>query len=150
MTLAFLAPAYRYLLAGHVISVILWMAGMILLPLIYAQHRAAGSELAEQAGFAALDRTIVKGLVNPAMYAAWGFGILLILTPGAISWDAWWWRTKFAAVLLLSGYHGALSVWRRRLRDGSGRHGVRYYRAMTAIPVGFVVLIAALVMIQPS
>lgn len=149
MTIGWLTPAYRYLLAAHVVSVILWMAGMIILPVIYAQHRAADPALARQAGFAALERSIFKGLVNPAMYAAWGFGILLILTPGAISWDAWWWRIKFAAVLLLSGYHGALSAWRRRLRDGVGQHGVGFYRAASAVPIGFVLLIVAMVMLQP-
>ena len=39
MTIGALAPAYRYLLALHVISVIVWMAGMIVLPAIYA-HQA--------------------------------------------------------------------------------------------------------------
>ncbi|OZB21718.1 MULTISPECIES: CopD family protein [unclassified Acidiphilium] len=149
MTIAALAPAYRFLLALHVIAVILWMAGMIVLPAIYAQHRTIGRALADQAGFAALERTIFKMIVNPAMYAAWGFGVLLILTPRAIAWGAWWWRIKVAAVLLLSWYHGALSAWRRQLRDGGGRHGVRFYQTATAIPVGFIVLIVALVVIQP-
>jgi len=149
MTIGALAPAYRYLLALHVISVIVWMAGMLILPLIYGRHRALGPALADQAGFAALERLIFKRMVNPAMYAAWSFGILLILTPGAISWDAWWWRVKFAAVLLLAWYHGALSAWRRRLRDGDPRRRAGFYQTAVAIPLGLVVLIVAMVMIQP-
>lgn len=144
-----LAPIYLFLLAGHVIAVIMWMAGMILLPVIYARHRAIGPTLAEQAGFAELERLIFKKIVNPTMYAAWGFGILLILTPGAISWDAWWWRAKFTAVLLMSWYHGALSAWRRQLRGGGARHSARFYQAAMAIPLGLVVLIVTMVVIQP-
>ncbi|MHB1302284.1 MAG: CopD family protein [Acidiphilium sp.] len=149
MTIAALLPAYRYLLALHVISVIVWMAGMIVLPAIYARHAATSPEAARAAGFVELERALVKRLVNPAMYAAWGFGILLILTPGAISWSAGWWWTKFIAVLALSGYHGALSAWRRRLRDSTNRHGSRFYDIATAISVGFVVLIVAMVVIKP-
>ena len=46
MTLGALLPAYRELLALHVISVILWMAGMIMLPVIYARHVATDAEVA--------------------------------------------------------------------------------------------------------
>lgn len=56
---------------------------------------------------------------------------------------------KFAAVLLLSWYHGALSAWRRRLRDGDLRCSAGFYQASTAIPLGLAVLIVAMVVIQP-
>ena len=82
MTIGALLPAYRELLALHVISVILWMAGMIMLPVIYAGHVATTPEVARDAGFVELERGIIKRFVNPPMYAAWGFGILLIATPG--------------------------------------------------------------------
>ena len=77
------------------------------------------------------------------------FGILLIATPGAISWSAGWWWTKFIAVLALSGYHGALSAWRRGLRDGTDHHGTSFYTMVTVIPIGMVILIVTMVIIQP-
>ena len=40
MTIGALLPAYRELLTLHVISAIVWMAGMIMLPAIYARHVA--------------------------------------------------------------------------------------------------------------
>jgi putative membrane protein len=149
VTLGALLPAYRELLVPHVISVILWMAGMIMLPVIYARHAATDVEVARDAGFTELERDIIKRIVNPAMYAAWGFGILLIATPGTISWSAPWWWAKLAAVLALSGYHGALSVWRRRLRDGTDRHSTSFYAMATVIPIGLVVLIVTMVIIRP-
>ena len=149
MTIGALLPAYRELLALHVISVILWMAGMIMLPVIYAGHVATDAEVARDAGFIELERGIIKRIVNPAMYAAWGFGILLIATPGTISWSAGWWWTKFTAVLALSGYHGALSFWRRGLRDGTDRHSASFYTMATVVPIGLVMLIVTMVIIQP-
>src|ERR1039458_5786932 len=88
-------------------------------------------EVAREAGFVELERGIIKRFVNPAMYAAWGFGILLIATPGTLSWSAGWWWTKFIAVLALSGYHGALSAWRRGPRDGTDCHSASFYAMAT-------------------
>jgi hypothetical protein len=76
VTIGALLPAYRELLALHVISVIVWMEGMIMLPAIYARHMTTTPEVARDAGFVELERGIIKRFVNPAMYAAWGFGIL--------------------------------------------------------------------------
>jgi putative membrane protein len=149
VTIGALLPAYRELLALHVISVIIWMAGMIVLPAIYARHVATTPEVARDAGFVELERGIIKRFVNPAMYAAWGFGILLIVTPGTISWSAGWWCTKFIAVFALSGYHGALSAWRRSSRDGTDRHSTSFYAMATVIPIGLVMLIVTMVIIQP-
>ena len=149
MTIETLLPVYRELLALHVISVIIWMAGMIVLPPIYARHVATMPEVAREAGYVELERSLIKRMVNPAMYAAWGFGILLILTPGTISWSAGWWWTKFIAVLTLSGYHGALSIWRRGLRDGTNRRSAQFFAMATFIPIGFVMLIVSMVIIQP-
>ncbi|MBV1707986.1 MAG: CopD family protein [Hyphomicrobiales bacterium] len=149
MTIDALLPWYRELLALHVMSVIIWMAGMIVLPLIYARHVAVAPELARGAGFVELEQGIIKRLVNPAMYAAWGFGTLLILTPGAISWSADWWRTKFTAVLVLSAYHGALSIWRRALRDGTNRRSAVFFARVTLVPIAFVILVVSMVIIQP-
>ena len=75
MTIGALLPAYRELLALHVISVIVWMTGMIMLPAIYARHVTTTPEVARGAGFVELERGIIKRFVNPAMYAAWGFGM---------------------------------------------------------------------------
>ncbi|HQT64024.1 MAG: hypothetical protein B7Z75_14175 [Acidocella sp. 20-57-95] len=149
MTVPALQPFYFLLLAGHVSAVILWMSGMIILPAIYAQHGAISPNVAILSGLADLERKIIKRLVNPAMYAAWGFGVLLIVTPGAISWHDWWWRIKFFAVLLLSGYHGLLSIWRRQLASGTSHHTVKFYNSMVFAPVAFVVLIVTLVILKP-
>jgi putative membrane protein len=148
MMIPALLPAYRELLALHVFSVIVWMAGMLMLPVIYLRHRdlPVASEGAES--FAALERQIFTRIVNPAMYAAWGFGILLILTPGTVSWNAPWWLVKFATVLMLSWYHGTLSIWRRRLRNGRGPSAAALHLGIAA-PLVFAAIIVAMVMIQP-
>jgi putative membrane protein len=148
MTMPVLLPFLRELLALHVIAVILWMAGMIVLPMIYLRHHGLEPASPAATAFVELERQIFKSLVNPAMYAAWGFGILLALTPGTISWSAPWWLVKLAAVLLLSWYHGILSACRRRLRDDA-RWEVTLPRWSVAIPIVLMVAIVTMVLVRP-
>ncbi|MDR3414350.1 MAG: CopD family protein [Formivibrio sp.] len=149
MTFPILLPDYRLLLAGHVSAVILWMAGMLILPSIYAEHSTLQANDRGHGHFVAIERVVIKGLVNPAMYAAWGFGALLIVTPGTMSWHARWWQIKFAAVFVLSAYHGVLSMWRRHLHHGTNRHKKNFYHAMTAVPIFLVILVVTMVMVKP-
>ena len=66
MTIGALLPVYRELLALHVISVIVWMAGMIMLPAIYARHVATTTEVARDAGFVELERGIIQANRQPS------------------------------------------------------------------------------------
>ncbi len=148
MTVPALLPFLRELLALHVIAVILWMVGMIALPVIYLRHHGLEPTSPAAVAFATLERQLFKRLVNPAMYAAWGFGILLVLTPGTISWSAPWWLVKLTAVLLLSWYHGVLSAWRRQLRDGA-RPALARLKQGVAIPIALMTVIVTMVLVQP-
>ena len=143
-----LLPVYRELLAAHVFFVIVWMAGMLMMPAIYLRHCTLPLASDAAGAFVVLERQIFKRMINPAMYAAWGFGILLILIPGAIAWNATWWLVKFVAVLALSGYHGVLSTWRRALRDGNCP-SIAALRLGIAASLVFGAVIVGMVVIQP-
>jgi len=150
MTIDALLPFYRLTLALHVISVILWMAGMLTLPWLYVEHaRCSRSDLAASR-LSDIERRLMKLAINPTMIAAWSFGSVLILTPGAMSWSAGWWWTKLIAVMLMSAFHGALSKWRRNFRDGRNIRTPHFYRVVAGIPVVLVGLIVIMVVVQPS
>ena len=107
MTIPALLPLYRDLLALHVFSVIVWVTGMVVLPAVYLHHRALSTTSEAVRAFIALERQIFKRIVTPSMFATWTFGILLVLTPGVITWTEGWWYVKLICVLLMSGLHGA-------------------------------------------
>lgn len=146
-----LFPVLRDLLALHVIAAICWIAGKIILPLIYQQHWRLQRSDPARAEFAALERLIFKQLVNPAMYATWIVGILLVLTPGTMSWSAPWWLVKFAAVLLLlSWLHGGLSISPGRLRDDDAAGPAQpTLRQGVAVPFALLAVIVTMAIIQP-
>ena len=74
---------YTWLKALHVISVIAWMAGMLYLPRLYVYHCAAkpGSEQSET--FKVMERRLLRAIINPAMGAAWIFGLTMAWLPTA-------------------------------------------------------------------
>ena len=69
----------------------------------------------------------MKQIMNPAMIATWCFGILLVLTPGVDRLDRRLVARQAACVILLSGFHGAMSRWRKDFLQDANRHSQRFY-----------------------
>lgn len=149
MTIEALLPFFRATLALHVISMVLWMAGMLTLPWLYVEHAGVLAGGPEGMRLSLLEQRLMRRAINPAMIATWLFGILLVLTPGAMSWSAGWWWTKLTAVILMSAFHGELSRWRRHFRDGRNVRTAGFYRRAAGIPLVLLVLIVFMVVTQP-
>lgn len=149
MTLSFLTLVYPWLKAFHVISVIAWMAGMLYLPRLYVYHCTVAPGTTESERFKVMERRLLKQIINPAMMAAWTFGILLVLTPGIIDWHSGWWDVKFTCVLLLSGFHGGLSKWRRDFLEDRNHRPQRFYRIANEVPTLLMVIIVIMVIVRP-
>lgn len=149
MTLNFLLPAYAWIKAFHVVSVIAWMAGMFYLPRLYVYHCDLARGSSESERFKVMERRLLKQIINPAMIATWSFGVLLVLTPGVIDWHAGWWHVKLAAVLLMSGFHGAISKWRRDFLEDRNTRPQRFYRIANEVPTLLMLVIVIMVIVRP-
>jgi putative membrane protein len=146
MTIDALAPFYRWELAFHVMSFTAWMAGLFYLPRLYVYHCQVKPGSEESARFKVMERRLLKQITTPAMIATWCFGILLVATPGAVDWHAAWWWTKLSAVLLMSGFHGACSKWRKNFLNDANVKPERFYRIANEVPtILFVVIVLAVV-----
>jgi protoporphyrinogen IX oxidase len=149
MTITFLTALYPWTKAFHIISVIAWMAGMLYLPRLYVYHCEVKSGSTESERFKVMERRLLKQIINPAMIATWAFGVLLVLTPGIINWSAGWWYVKLTMVLLLSGFHGALSRWRRGFLEDHNTRPQRFYRIANEVPTLLMVVIVVMVIVRP-
>jgi putative membrane protein len=149
MTLAFLTPLYPWTKAFHVIATFAWMAGMLYLPRLYVYHCEVRPGSAESQRFKVMERRLLKQIINPAMIAAWTFGVLLILTPGIIRWSAGWWDVKFTMVVLFSGFHGMLSRWQRDFLEDRNNRPQRFYRIANEVPTLFLIVIVVMVIVRP-
>ena len=140
---------YPWIKAFHVISIVAWMAGMFYLPRLYVYHCDAPRGSVESERFKVMEYRLLRQITNPAMVATWFFGILLVLTPGVISWSAGWWHMKLSAVILMSGFHGALSKWRRDFMEDRNTRSQRFYRIANEVPTVLLVLIVIMVIVRP-
>jgi putative membrane protein len=146
---AFVAAWYPWIKALHVIAVIAWMAGLLYLPRLYVYHCETRPGSAESERFKVMERRLLKQIMVPAMLMAWTFGVLLVLTPGVIDWSAGWWHVKLAMVLLLTGFQGALSRWRRDFLADRNRRLQRFYRIVNEAPTVLLIIIVVMVIVRP-
>lgn len=138
----------------HIIAVIAWISGLLMLPRFYAYITASqpGGEL--EIAMLKAARSLRTIILAPSMILAWAFGIFLFATYVTGDWTRpipevlgsaphWFWA-KLLLVLGLSGYHGFLSAQGRKLAQGQRPHSERFWRLMSEIP--FLVAIAAVLL----
>ena len=147
--MTWLADAYAWVLALHIVAVITWMAGMLYLPRLYVYHsgRKPGGEADEM--LKVMERRLLRLIVNPSMLLVFFTGGLLLLTPGVVDWDSGWIYAKLALVLALFAMHGAFAAWRRGFAEGRNRRSARFYRAANEIPTLLMIAIVVLVVVKP-
>jgi len=143
---------YNWLLALHIIAVIAWMAGMLYLPRLFVYHAKAlqegaakGSELSET--FKVMERRLLRGIINPAMIAAWILGL-------ALAWqgDHWaerWFHAKLTLLLGMQIVHAGLARWRRAFANDANTHSDRFYRFVNEVPTLLLIGIVVLAVVKP-
>jgi putative membrane protein len=142
-----LSMIYLWLKAGHVIFVIFWMAGLFMLPRYFVYHQEAAAGSPEAAAWVERERKLLKIILLPSIIAVWIFGIALASAIGA--WDLGWLHAKLLFVLILSGYHGWLSAYARKLARGERPLDGKKLRMLNEVPGIVVAIIVVLVVVKP-
>ena len=147
--MSWLLPAYPWVKALHIVSVVAWMAGLLYLPRLFVYHASAriGSETSET--FKVMERRLLRGIMNPAMIAAYAFGILLLLTPGVVDWRMGWIYVKLASVVALTLVHHRLAVWRKDFAADANQRPARLFRIVNEVPTLLLILIVVMVVVKP-
>jgi putative membrane protein len=138
---------YLWLKAGHIIFVIFWMAGLFMLPRYFVYHQEAEAGSAEAAAWVERERKLLKIILLPSIVAVWAFGIALASATGA--WDQAWLHAKLMIVLILSGYHGWLSVYAKKLARGERPLAGKTLRLLNEVPGIAAAIIVVLVVVKP-
>jgi TIGR00701 family protein len=139
---------YLWVKALHVISIIAWMAGLLYLPRLFVYHCEAkpGSESSER--FKVMERRLMRAIMNPAMIAAYVFGIaMLVLEPGWLSQG--WLHAKILFVLGLSAVHGMMSRWMKDFAADHNTRPQRFFRIMNEVPTLLMIGIVIFVIVKP-
>ncbi|MBI3702790.1 MAG: protoporphyrinogen oxidase HemJ [Rhizobiales bacterium] len=137
---------YPWIKALHVIAVVAWMAGLLYLPRLFVYHCSAqpGSELSET--LKAMERRLLRAIMNPAMGAVWIFGLALLWVQ---DWSQGWLHGKLALVVALTWLHHRMARWRKDFAADRNTRPAKFYRIANEIPTLLLIAIVILVIVKP-
>lgn len=142
-----LTVIYAWLKAGHLIFVIFWVAGLFMLPRFYVYHQESTPGSEEEKRWVEREKKLRSIIITPSMVLVWIFGLSLAYVTNA--WMQGWFMAKFALVFALSGYHGWMVGYGKKLAAGQRPVSGRSLRMMNEIPGIAVILIVVLVIVRP-
>ena len=142
-----LTVIYAWLKAGHLIFVIFWVAGLFMLPRFYVYHQESTPGSEEEKRWIEREKKLRSIIITPSMVLVWIFGLSLAYVTDA--WMQGWFMAKFAIVIALSGYHGWMVGYGKKLAAGQRPVSGRSLRMMNEIPGIAVILIVVLVIVRP-
>mgnify|MGYP003637904666 FL=1 len=142
-----LSMLYLWLKAAHIIFVIFWMAGLFMMPrfFVYHQECAVGSD--EDGKWIEREGKLRKIILNPSLIIVWVVGLALAYNIGAFSQG--WFHAKLLVVLLLTGYHGWMMGYVKKLARGERTMSDKALRLVNEVPGVTAAIIVILVIIKP-
>jgi putative membrane protein len=142
-----LAAAYPWLKAFHLIAVIAWMAGLFYLPRLFVYHAGSvpGSEQSET--FKLMERRLLSAIMTPAMAATGLFGLSVAFAGDW--WTATWLHAKLALVVVLTVFHFWLAARAGDFARDANRLSIRAFRIANELPTLLVILIVILAVVKP-
>lgn len=138
---------YLWLKAGHVVSLIAWMAAMLYLPRLFVYHCAATIGSTQSETFKVMERRLLKAIMTPAMIATWVFGLSIAWISGAYAEG--WLQAKFALVVALSGVHGWFARMTKDFAADRNARSTKFYRAVNELPTLMMIAIVILAVVKP-
>lgn len=138
---------YLWLKAGHIIFVIFWMAGLFALPRYFVYHQEVPVGSPEEAVWLDRESKLLKIILRPSIVVVWVLGLSLVHTLNL--WAAPWLWAKLLLVIGLSGYHGYLAAYHKKLARGERTLTGKQLRLFNEVPGVAAALIVILVVLRP-
>ena len=146
----YLIAMYPWLKAGHIISVISWMAGIFYLPRLFVHH-SEKVEVPSQTDrlFSMMESKLLKVIMTPAMLATWGFGLSLTVIPGVLDWSDIWPLVKLISIIAMTWFHFWLAKRQRDFELGDNQLTGKTYRIINEVPTVLLLVIVIMVVVRP-
>ncbi|QKX02300.1 protoporphyrinogen oxidase HemJ [Wolbachia endosymbiont of Dirofilaria (Dirofilaria) immitis] len=138
---------YRWFEAFHVISVIMWMAGMLYLPRLYVYHTTVKLGSESDTLLQIMEKRLLKYIVNPAMLFSLGFGIILMTIREA--YYEGWFHVKALASFFMIIIHILLAKHRKNFAMGSNKKAHIYFRILNEAVTVLIIIIIIAVIVKP-
>jgi protoporphyrinogen IX oxidase len=146
----FLGSAYLWVQAAHVIFVIFWMAALFMQPRFFIYHHQTAVGSAEDGQWIERENRLRRIIMTPALIVVWVLGLILAVHLGLFGMAGQgWFHAKLLLVVLLSGYHGWLVAYGKKLARGERPISEKNMRLLNEVPGIAIVLIVVLVIVRP-
>ncbi len=142
-----LSVLYIWLKSAHIIFVIFWMAGLFMLPRFFVYHQESAEESEEAAKWVDRESKLIKIILNPSIIIVWVVGLFLAWNIGAMAEG--WFHAKLLFVLGLSGYHGWIVGYAKKLARGERKLTGKQLRLLNEVPGIAAAIIVILVVAKP-
>ncbi|MEH6714884.1 CopD family protein [Parasphingorhabdus flavimaris] len=142
-----LSMLYLWLKSAHLIFVIFWMAGLFMMPRFFVYHQESPVGSDEDAKWIEREGKLRKIILNPSLVIVWVVGLVLAYDIGAFSQG--WFHAKLLMVLALSGYHGWMIAYSKKLSRGERTMTDKRLRLVNEVPGIAAAVIVILVIIKP-
>ncbi|WP_265587461.1 CopD family protein [Sphingomicrobium arenosum] len=145
--IGWLGAAAIWVKAAHVIFVIFWIAGLFIVPRYYVHHHETTPGSAEDRAWIEREDRARTVILLPAMLVTWALGLSLAVNGGYFI--AGWFHAKLLLVLALSGYHGWVVSFGKKLAAGQRPLEGRTLRILNEVPGIATILIVILAVVRP-
>ena len=142
-----MADYYLWIKAAHIIFVIFWCAGLLMMPRFFVYHSQSEVNSAEDKAWRDRELRLQRIITNPAMVLSWLFGVLLMFLTGAL-FEPWFW-VKVVGIITLTTLQMMTMGWRRRFAAGHRERPESFYRKVNEIPSLVIIVIVIMVIVRP-
>lgn len=140
-----------WLKAFHIVSVVMWFAGLFYLPRLFVYHAEATESVVRERLKVMERRLLVMTHIGAALTFIFGAATLiwwLMHVPGYFKANLWL-HIKLVLVFLLYGYHGYLGKLTREFATDRCTRSPRWLRIFNELPALLLIAIVILVVVQP-
>ncbi len=133
--------------AAHIIFVIFLMAGLFMMPRFFVYHQQAAVGSDEDKKWIEREDRLRRIILNPSLIIVWIFGLMLAFNGNY--WGETWFIAKFILVLALSGYHGWMIGYFKKLSKGERPLTEKQLRMLNEVPGVAAAIIVILAVVRP-
>jgi putative membrane protein len=143
----FLGATMLWVKAAHIIFVIFLMAGLFMMPRFFVYHHQCPVGSDEDKKWIEREDRLRRIILNPSLTIVWLLGLLLAFNGNY--WGETWFIAKFILVLALSGYHGWMIGYFKKLQQGLRPLTEKRLRLLNEVPGVAAAIIVILAVIRP-
>ena len=145
--IGFLGVTMLWVKAAHVIFVIFLMAGLFMMPRFFVYHHQCPVGSDEDKKWIEREDRLRRIILNPSIVIVWILGLMLAFNGGY--WSEGWFHAKLLLVLGLSGYHGWLIGYFKKLKRGERPLSEKRLRLLNEVPGVVAAIVVILAVVRP-